>query len=122
MAGCYSAVMHEATRIEYPHITMDPAVAGGQPCIAETGVRVTLLAAAYENGQKAVTLQESFRRRGDEATDSIRPLTLPEVFAGLAYYYDNIKALELVRVEDERLADVATKDRHDAILKHYLGK
>jgi hypothetical protein len=49
-------------------------------------------------------------------------LTLPEVFAGLAYYHDNIESLEAIRVEDERLADVATKDRHAAILKHYLGK
>lgn len=114
--------MDEQARIAYPHVTTDPGVAGGQPCIAETGIRVTQLAAAHEKGQTAVALQESFRRRADEAQDSIRALTLAEVFAGLAYYYDNIEALEVVRVEDDRLADVATKDRHAAILKHYLGK
>lgn len=113
--------MATPSRVDYPHVTTDPAVRNGQPCIAETGIRVTELATAHENGNSPVELLEYFRQRSDGAGEPVRLLTLPEVFSGLAYYHDNIDALELVRVEDERLADVATKERHAAILKHYLG-
>lgn len=114
--------MATPSRIQYPHVTTDPAVRDGQPCIGETGIRVTELAAAHENGNSPVELQEYFRQRAGNDAEPMRPLTLGEVFAGLAYYHDNIEALEAVRAEDERLADVATKERHAAILKHYLGK
>jgi uncharacterized protein (DUF433 family) len=108
-------------RIEYPHVTTDPAVRDGQPCIAETGIRVTELFSAHENGNSPVELQEYFRRRAAAGDPPVRPLTLSEVFAGLAYYCDNVQALEAVRVEEERLTAVATKERQAAILKYYLG-
>lgn len=109
-------------RVEYPHVTSEPDVCNGQPCIGDTGIRVTELASAHENGNSPVELQEYFRNRPGASGEPVRPLTLPEVFAGLAYYHDNIEALEAVRVEEERLAGVATKERQAAILKHYLGK
>ena len=109
-------------RIDYPHVTTSPNVQDGQPCIADTGIRVTELFSAHESGNSPAELQEYFRHRAGASEEPARPLTLPEVFAGLAYYYDNIDALEAVRLEEERLADVATKERHAAILKYYLGK
>lgn len=114
--------MATPSRVEYPHITLDPAVRNGQPCIAGTAIRVTELASAHENGNSPAELQEMFRHPAPNSEQPARPLTLAEVFAGLAYYHDNVVALDAVRVEDERLADVATKERHAAILKHYLGK
>lgn len=114
--------MTTPSRTEYPHVTSDPEVCDGQPCIADTGIRVTELASAHENGNSPLELLEYFKNRPGASGEPLRPLTLPEVFAGLAYYHDNIDALELVRVDEERRAEVATKERHAAILKHYLGK
>jgi uncharacterized protein (DUF433 family) len=109
-------------RVEYPHVTTDPAVSQGQPCISETGIRVTELASAHDNGNSPADLREHFKHRPGNEKEPLRPLTMAEVFAGLAYYHDNIEALEALRAEDERLADAATKQRHAAILKHYLGE
>ena len=113
--------MTSPSRIEYPHVTSDPAVSNGQPCIADTGIRVTELASAHESGNSPIQLQDLFKHRPGPAQQPGRPLTLPEVYAGLAYYHDNIEALEVIRLEEERLAGVAAKERDAAILKHYLG-
>ena len=99
----------------YPHVTSDPAVSEGQPCVGDTGIRVTDVAAAHEDGQTPMALQEYF-------ADSPRPLTLPEVFSALAYYYDNKDVLEQVRVDNQRAEDEATKDRHAEILRRFVGR
>jgi uncharacterized protein (DUF433 family) len=114
--------MATPNRVEYPHVTLDPAVRDGQPCIAGTAIRVTEIFSAHENGNSPAELQEMFRHPAPDSEQPARPLTLAEVFAGLAYYHDNVLALEAVRVEEARLADGATRERHAAILKHYLGK
>lgn len=108
-------------RVEYPHVTCDPAVREGQPCIAGTEIRVTELATAHQNGNSPAELLEYFQRRAVPGEEPARLLTLQEVFAGLAYFHDNFEALEAVRVEDERLAAIAVKEREAAILKFYLG-
>jgi uncharacterized protein (DUF433 family) len=100
--------------IAYPHVTNDPDVCGGQPCVGDTGVRVTDLAAAHEDGQKPGALTEYF-------SSAARPLTLPEVFAGLAYYYDNLEILQQIREDNTRAAAEAAKQRDADILKRFLG-
>ena len=113
--------MTTPSRTSYPHVTTDAAVQGGQPCIAETVIRVTALASANENGTSPSQLTEHFMHRDQKEGGPTRLLTLAEVFAGLAYYHDNIESLELVRIEDERLAGVAKVESDAAILKFYLG-
>lgn len=112
-------VMTTSSRTSYPHVTNDAGVRSGQPCIAETGVRVTELASANEKGTTPSQLTEHFMHRDQKEGGPVRHLTLAEVFAGLAYYHDNIDSLELVRVEDERLAGVAKVASDAAILKFY---
>jgi len=107
--------------VEYPHVTTDSATGGGQPCIAETGIRVTDLVKAYEDGTSPTQLQEHFADREVAGGATVRHLSLSEVHAALAYYYDNAAAHEVMRAENDRLADAATRERHAAILKHYLG-
>lgn len=111
----------EVRLVEYPHVTTDSATCGGQPCIAETGIRVTDLVEAYENGSSPTQLQEHFGDRGVAGGAHVRHLSPSEVHAALAYYYDNAAALEVMRAENQRLAEASTRERHAAILKHYLG-
>lgn len=78
----------------YPHITADPDVCSGRPCIEGTRVRVMDIVAAYEEGVSTTALQDHF---------STRLLTLGEIHAALAYYNDHKDAVEADFAEDERL-------------------
>jgi len=67
-----------ATRHIIDLITSDEKVRNGQPCIAGTGVRVMDIALAkIAHGQDADGIAEWY------------DLTLPQVYAGLAYYYQH---------------------------------
>jgi uncharacterized protein (DUF433 family) len=79
----------------FPHITADPDVCHGRPCIAGTRVRVMDIVAAHEQGVTPAELQEHF---------ATRPLTLAEIYAALAYYNDHKDEIEADFAEDERLA------------------
>ncbi|MGE0453201.1 MAG: DUF433 domain-containing protein [Vicinamibacteria bacterium] len=100
-------------RITYPHVSLDPAVREGRACISGTQVRVTDLATASEAGRSILELKEHF---------APQKLTLAEIHAGLAYFYDNWDALEAVRLDDQRLVDKAKKDREAELLRHFLGQ
>jgi uncharacterized protein (DUF433 family) len=105
-----------STPTAYPHITSDPSVAGGQPCVAETGISVADLATAHEANRSAASLQEYFRGRAG------RPLTLGEVHSALAYFYDHREALALVAADNKDRADKATRDHRDAIIRRFSGR
>jgi uncharacterized protein (DUF433 family) len=87
--------MH-VTSIAQPkqHITSTPGVCGGKPCIAGTRVRVWDIAVRAQAGESP-----------DEILTHFPHLTLSDVHAGLAYYYDNRQAIEEQALEDERFAD-----------------
>ena len=64
-------------------ITSDPNIRNGQPCIAGTGVRVIDVALAkIAHGQEAEGIAEWY------------DLTLPQVYAALAYYYENKETVD----------------------------
>ena len=105
-----------STPTAYPHILSDPNVAGGQPCVADTGISVADLATAHEEGRSAVSMQEYFRGRAG------RPLTLGEVYSALAYFYDHREALGLVAADNKQRADKATRDQRDAIIRRFSGR
>jgi uncharacterized protein (DUF433 family) len=87
--------MATAAKTLFPHITADPEVCHGRPCIAGTRVRVMDIVTAHEQGVSPVALQDYF---------STRPLTLGEIHAALAYYNDHKQEVEADFAEDERLA------------------
>ncbi len=65
-------------------ITKNPAVRGGKPCVAGTGgLRVTDLVIAH-----------LFHKRSPEEITSDYELSLPEVYASLAYYYQHKDELD----------------------------
>jgi uncharacterized protein (DUF433 family) len=86
--------MATAAQTDYPHITADPNVCSGRPCIAGTRVRVMGIVAAHEQGVSPVGLQNYF---------STRALTLAEVYAALAYYNDHKDEIEAAFAEAEHV-------------------
>jgi uncharacterized protein (DUF433 family) len=99
--------------IAYPHVTTDAEVAGGRPCVEDTGVRVTEVVAAVEACSKLADVQTQF---------SSRPLTLGEVYAALAFYHDNAVEMEEYRVADETAAADSERERLAAIKRHFMGE
>ena len=87
--------MATAAKTVFPHITTDPEVCHGRPCIAGTRVRVMDIVAAHEQGTGPAELQDYF---------ATRPLTLAEIYAALAYYNDHKNEVEADFAEAERVA------------------
>lgn len=77
----------------FPHITTDPDVCHGRPCIAGTRIRVMDIVAVHEQGVSLNDLRNYF---------DTRPLTLGEIHAALAYYNDHQDEVEADFAEDAR--------------------
>ncbi len=84
-----------AVKTVFPHITTDPEVCHGRPCVAGTRVRVMDIVAAHEQGVSLADLTNHF---------DTRPLTLGEIHAALAYYNDHKDEIEADFAEAERIA------------------
>jgi uncharacterized protein (DUF433 family) len=76
------------------HIVSTPGVCGGKPCIAGTRVRVWDIAVRAQAGESP-----------DEVLTHFPHLSLSDVHAALAYYYDNRQAINEQAAEDERFAE-----------------
>src|SRR2546421_1383295 len=76
------------------HVTSTPGVCGGKPCIARTRIRVWDVASLAQSGHSP-----------DEILTHYPSLTLADIHAALAYYYDNRDQIDRRAVEDERFAD-----------------
>jgi len=76
------------------HITCTPGVAGGKPCIAGTRIRVQDIVIRIELGESP-----------DEIVQAYPQLTLADIHAALAYYYDNRAAIDQQIREGEALAE-----------------
>lgn len=93
-----------------PHIEASPSIAGGKPRIA--GHRVTV--------QNIVIRHERLGQSADEiATES--GLTLADVYAALAYYYDHRADIdEAIRTDESYVA--ALRERTPSKLREQLGR
>jgi uncharacterized protein (DUF433 family) len=70
----------------YPHISSDPLICGGAPCIAGTRIPVRIIGSYVQMGiSPEVLLQEYYPW-----------LTKAEVFSALAYYYDHLIEVEAI--------------------------
>jgi uncharacterized protein (DUF433 family) len=82
-----------------PHIEITPDVAGGKPRIA--GHRITV--------QNIVTWHERLSRSADEIATAY-DLTLAEVYAALAYYYDHRDEIDaMIRADDAFVAELRSR-------------
>ncbi len=64
-------------------ITKNPKVRGGRPCVSGTGLRVT-----------DVVIAHLFHRRSPDELASDYEITLAQVYASLAYYYQHKEELD----------------------------
>ena len=79
-----------------PHIEIIPDVAGGKPRIA--GHRITV--------QNIVSWHERIGRSADEIATAY-DLSLAEVYAALAYYYDHREEIDaMIRADDTFVAEL----------------
>jgi uncharacterized protein (DUF433 family) len=76
------------------HVTLTPGVCGGKPCIAGTRIRVWDIAVLAQSGHSP-----------DEILACFPHITLADVHAALAYYYDNREAIDRQAEEDERFVE-----------------
>src|SRR5271166_723739 len=75
------------------HIDVDSAICGGRPCIAGTRIRV----------QDIDTWHELEGVSPDEIVSRFPQLSLADVYAGLAYYWDHREEFERQIKEDRDL-------------------
>jgi uncharacterized protein (DUF433 family) len=94
--------MKTASAHAYPHVSTDSRVMSGRPCITGTRVRIMDIVGAYKAGVSDEQLQEYF---------SSRALTLSEIHAALAYYYDHQAEIDAAFAEDEELGQQAERER-----------
>jgi len=64
-------------------ITKNPAIRGGKPCVSGTGLRVTDLVIAH-----------LFHKRSPDEIAADYGVSLPQVYASLAYYYQHKEELD----------------------------
>lgn len=103
--------MATAAKTVFPHISTNPEVCHGRPCIAGTRIRVMDVVAAHEQGSSPAELQNYF---------ATRPLTMGEIYAALAYYSDHRDEVEADFAEDERLTQEGMAEEA-AFLKRRSG-
>lgn len=77
--------MATAPKVTYPHIVKTPGVRGGKARIDGTRICVADLVWLEKAGKSPEEMREYY---------SGRPLTLAEVHAALAYYYDHPDEIE----------------------------
>src|SRR5688500_16874769 len=85
--------MSAATTIKQ-HISSTPGVCGGHPCVAGTRIRVQDIVLRTELGDSS-----------DDIVRAFPHITLADVHAALAYYYDNREAIDQQIRESEQLAE-----------------
>ncbi|MBX9680577.1 MAG: DUF433 domain-containing protein [Gemmataceae bacterium] len=81
------------------HIEMTPGVAGGRPRVAGRRIRV----------QDIVIWHERLGRSADELVEGYG-LTLAEIYAALAYYYDHQDEIDQAILRDDELVDRLSRE------------
>ena len=84
----------------YAHITKEPKVCGGNACIDGTRIRVMDVVCLLKEGQSPEQMLDVFAV----------PLTLGQVHASLAYYYDHREEIEAAFAEEDEI-DAETERR-----------
>ena len=90
----------------YTHITKDPDVCGGRACIDDTRIRVMDIVELQREGYTPDKMLDVFAV----------PLTLAQVHAALAYYYDHTKEVDNAFVQQEE-GEKESERKREAFLK-----
>lgn len=87
------------------HISTTPGVCGGKPCIAGTRIRVQDIVIRTELGDSA-----------DDIIHAYPGITLADVYAALAYYYDNRESIDQQIRDSDELIERAKKQAGPGLL------
>lgn len=101
-----SAVMATAAKLVYPHIVKEPGHCGGKAAIDNTRVRVNNVAWLAKQG---LTAQQVLEHYPD--------LTLAQVHAALAYYYDHTEEIEAELVAEDQAAEDFERRKAEILAK-----
>ena len=93
----------------YAHINKDPKVCGGNACIDGTRIRVMDIVCLLQEGHVPEQMLNVFSA----------PLTLGQVHAALAYYYDHRDEIEVAFAEEDEI-DADTERRRAEFLKRRI--
>jgi uncharacterized protein (DUF433 family) len=93
------------------HIEATPGICGGRPRIAGHRIRV----------MDIVALHEQFGQTPDEIVSAYPSLTLADVHAALAYYFDHQQEIQDDLAEDRQLAEEMARSTPSR-LKQKLGQ
>lgn len=97
--------MASVPKVTYEHIVKEPGYCGGKATIGKTRVRVNNVVFFHKLGE-----------RPGEIVDHYADLTLSQVHAALAYYYDHVE-----EIEAELAADEDWQKEHDRHKADYLA-
>lgn len=100
-------VMATAAKTAYAHIAKDPKVCGGKACLDDTRVRVMDIVELEREGKKPEEMLHVFAV----------PLTLAQVHAALAYYYDHREEIEASFAEDD-----GWEEDHERVKAEHLAR
>ena len=98
------------TQVSTEHISLNPEIRFGKPCIKGTRIAVIDIANRY------LKMEESLE---DIAKDY--NLSLASVYSAMAYYYDHREEIESRRAEGEAFAQEFTQN-HPSLLQEKLKK
>lgn len=88
-----SRAMATAAKTVYAHITKTPGVCGGKACIDDTRIRVNNVVWLHKEGVAPGQILERYP-----------DLSLAQVHAALAYYYDHVEEIEAELANEEQAA------------------
>lgn len=100
--------MAAAARTVFSHITKDPGIRGGKACV--DGTRIAVM--------DIVELQREGKRPEEMLNIFAASLTLAQVHAALAYYYDNADEIEAALDEDAQGFDELDKEWNAHAARH----
>ena len=100
--------MATAAKAVYGHITHNPRVLGGRACIDDTRIRVLDIVQLLHEGRRPEGMLDVFAV----------PLTLAQVHAALAYYYDHPQEVEEAYRDGERWEAEYERDRAEYLSRH----
>ncbi|HZK81965.1 MAG TPA: DUF433 domain-containing protein [Humisphaera sp.] len=80
------------------HVSSAPGICGGKPCIAGTRIRVWDVGSLAQTGHSP-----------DEILAHYPSLTLADIHAALAYYYDNRQQIDAEIAEGEKFVEMLHK-------------
>ena|SRR2546425_13361172 len=99
--------MATAAKVTYPHIVKEPGYCGGKAAIDDTRVRVNNVAWLHKLG-----------RTPDEILVEYPHLSLAQVYAAIAYYYDHVEEIEAELAEDEGWEEEHERRRAEYLARH----